>query len=55
LRALASFWDWLKVPTVAKKRQDELRKPMPGAFATVEENAYLNQLPPDEPKAGTRL
>ena len=33
----------------------ELRQPEPGAFATLEANPYLDQLPPDEPRQGTKL
>lgn len=33
----------------------ELRKPDPGAFPTLEENPYMGQLPPDEPRRGTKL
>ena len=32
-----------------------LRKPHPGAFPTLEENPYIDQLPPDEPRRGTKL
>ncbi len=33
----------------------ELRQPEAGAFATLEANPYLNQLPPEEPRGGTKL
>ncbi len=33
----------------------DLTKPLPGAYPSLEENPYLNQLPPDEPRQGTKL
>jgi len=32
-----------------------LRQPEPGAFATLEADPFLKQLPPDEPRQGAKL
>ena len=36
-------------------KTSDLTKPLPGAYPSLEENPYVDMLPPDEPPRGTKL